>query len=285
MYGKKLVNYYQVSVSFLKPLHIIHILLNILISVKCAANNPHVKQAGSNLGKTAVTVTETINNVLLPLAAVNYAFNKAKVYFSERFQKELKEKTSSIPPEHIVEPKASIAGPTLQGLAFSHEEANLKDMYLSLLATSMDNRVAAEVHPAFVKIIKQLDSEEAQMFKELSESSPICQIKLTEIGGQGWENLATHLLDDIDSETELPTENPRAPAMVDNLMRLGLISVDYLTYLVDKEKYDWVDKRPEVIKLREQFENDTHKVVIEKGVLERTTLGIQFAKSVGLYND
>ncbi|MDR1227943.1 MAG: DUF4393 domain-containing protein [Azoarcus sp.] len=88
--------------------------------IKAAGNDPQIKEAAGNLGRTAVTLTKTINNVLVPLAAINFAFDKARAYFSGKFQQDIVEKAQSIPPEHIVEPKASIAGPTLQGLAFTH---------------------------------------------------------------------------------------------------------------------------------------------------------------------
>lgn len=39
--------------------------------IKAAGANPNVKEAGGNLGQTALTITKTINNVMLPLAAVN----------------------------------------------------------------------------------------------------------------------------------------------------------------------------------------------------------------------
>lgn len=100
--------------------------------MKATGDNPNVKEAGNNLGKTALTITKTINNALLPLAAINYSFDKAKNYFANKFQEDISTKASKIPQEDIIEPKASIAGPALQGLAFTHEEENLKDMYLSL---------------------------------------------------------------------------------------------------------------------------------------------------------
>lgn len=106
---------------------------------KATKDDPQVKEAAGNLGQTAVTVTKTINNVLLPIAAVNFAFDKARVYFERQFQMDLNEKVSSIPSEHVVEPKASVAGPALQGLAFTHEEPSLKELYLSLLRTHLLN--------------------------------------------------------------------------------------------------------------------------------------------------
>ena len=253
--------------------------------IKVAGDNPNVKKAGNNLGETALTITKTINNVLLPLAAINFAFDKARKYFSEKFQQDLSEKTSEIPPDQIVEPKASIAGPTLQGIAFTHEEPCLKDMFLSLLATAMDARVSPEAHPAFVEIIKQLTSDEAELLCSILKSEvvlPIVQIRLKEKDGSGWRSLATHILNIINKDTKEPTENPRCPAMVDNWIRLGLVEVDYSKYIQDEKSYAWVEKRPEVLKYKEQNETEDRKIDFGKGVIVKTALGSQFSKAVGI---
>lgn len=253
--------------------------------IKAAGDNPNVKEAGQNLGQTALTITKTINNALLPLAAVNFAFDKARVYFAEKFQQDISQKASAIPPEQIIEPKASIAGPALQGLAFTHEEANLKDMYLSLLATAMDGRVASEAHPAFVEIIKQLDSEEANLIQGVLQSPSaiaIVEVRVTTVGEQGWATLATHLLNLTSLETSSPVENPKIPAMVDNWVRLGLVDVDYAKHLKAADSYAWVENRPEVARYRQEHESETRKLSFANGVIVRTALGIQFAKAVGL---
>ena len=118
--------------------------------VKAAGNSPKAKVAADSLGKTAVTITDTINNVLLPLAAVNYAFDKARIYFSEHFPKDMEDKVRKIPEERRVEPDPIVAGPALQGLAYGHESADLKEMFLSLLASSIDSTSAELTHPAYV---------------------------------------------------------------------------------------------------------------------------------------
>lgn len=253
--------------------------------IKAAGDNPKVKEAGENLGQTALTITKTINNALLPLAAVNFAFDKARIYFSEKFQQDISQKASAIPPEQIIEPKASIAGPALQGLAFTHEEANLKDMYLSLLATAMDGRVATEAHPAFVEIIKQLNSEEADLIRGVLQSQAplaIAEVRITTVGITGWGTLTTHLLNLRGSVTASPVENPRIPAMVDNWVRLGLVEVDYAKHLNAADSYAWVDGRPEVATYRLKYENETQKINFQNGIITRTALGVQFAKAVGL---
>ena len=93
--------------------------------LKAAGNDPNVKAAGHELGKAALTVARCISNALLPIAAVNFAFDKARAYFSGQFEVEMSAKAENIPPEFVTDPKPSIAGPALQGLAFSYEEHDL----------------------------------------------------------------------------------------------------------------------------------------------------------------
>ena len=253
--------------------------------LKAAGENPNVKEAGSNLGQTALTITKTINNALLPLAAVNFAFDKARRYFAERFQEDISRKASAIPVGDMVEPKASIAGPALQGLAFTHEEPNLKDMYLSLLATAMDGRVAPKAHPAFVEIIKQLNSEEASLLRGLLNidgSVPIAEVRISEVGQQGWRVLTTHLMNLCNLTDGTPVETPRNAAMVDNWLRLGLVEVDYGKQLIGVDAYAWVEKRPEYFNLRSQREDEKNILSFGRGVIGRTALGLQFAKAAGL---
>lgn len=255
--------------------------------IKAAGDNPQVKEAGANLGQTALTLTKTINNALIPLAVLNFAIDKARVYFTENFQNDLSAKAAAIPVECIAEPKASIAGPALQGLAFSHEEPNLKDMYLSLLATAMDDRNAPDAHPAFVEIIKQLNSEEARLLRDILHSTDllaivIVEIRSTAVGGTAWSVLQTHMLNLTNRTSGEPVEDPRLAAMVDNWVRLGLVRVDYTTYLSDVNAYGWVEGRPEYQRFRQQIERENVRLTFEKGTLHRTSFGAQFARVVGL---
>lgn len=255
--------------------------------IKAAGDNPQAKEAASNLGQTAVTLTKTINNVLVPLAAINFAFDKARAYFSGKFQQEIAEKAEAIPVEHIVEPKASIAGPTLQGLAFTHEEPNLKEMYLNLLAAAMDGRASDIAHPAFVEIIKQLDSEDARLVRGVLQSPsaiPIAQVHRKHKDNKGYNLLIQHLLNLTDDETGAAVEDSKLPAMIDNWIRLGLVEVEYDKHLIDITKYSWIEQRPEYVRLSQAPQPDETIIQYQKGILQRTEFGKQFAKAIGLPN-
>ena len=251
-----------------------------------AGDDSNAKAAAGELGKSALTITKTINNALLPLAALNYGIEKARKYFNEKFAIDLSEKTSAIPPENIVEPKSSIAGPALQGLAFSYEEPNLKEMYLNLLASAMDGRIAENVHPAFVQVIQQLTSEEAQLLLNYlcdGMGTPIAEIRLKDTRNGAWNTMHRHLLDVRDKSTNMAIANPRIPAMVDNWIRLGLVTVEYGKFLTATEIYDWVKQRPEYLNITIDNSNlSSMQLTYEKGVMGRSSFGVQFARAVGV---
>jgi hypothetical protein len=254
--------------------------------IKAAGNNPQVKEAGQELGKTALTVTKAINNVFLPLAALNFGIDKARKYFAEKFPGDMAQKAARIPPEAVVEPKASVVGPALQGLAFSHEEEDLKEMYLNLLASAMDTRVAESAHPAFVEIIKQINAKEAKLLQFVLGTNTAFMIgkiyttpDINKLLHATTNTLYLHLLD-LRDEKGLPAEDPFLPAMVDNWIRLRLISVDYDLTLTNQD-YSWIETRPEFIFQRDKVTTG-EAITYNKGIMRATAWGMQFAKAVGL---
>lgn len=255
--------------------------------VKAAADSPEGKAAAKNLGQTAVTVTKLVNNVLLPVAAVNYACDRFREYFQNKFAADLAEKTANIPPEHVIEPKASVAGPALQGLAFAHEEPQLKDLYLELLASAMDGRRAATAHPAFVEILKQLTSEEARLLRVPITAQgmlPSAQIYAIEKGTGGISLLFNHV-----GYTKAPdgslVDIESLPAMVDNWARLGLVEVNYLVSAVDvdgADPYHWIQQHPAYLKAVAKVHEQGHGIKVVPGSMRPTHFGQLFAKAVGI---
>lgn len=244
-----------------------------------------MKEAAKNLGQTAVTITKTINTALLPLAAVNFAFDKAREYFSGEFQKDLLDRTKDIPLEHIADPKASVAGPALQGIAFANDEPDLKAMYLSLIATSMDKRTSQAAHPAFVEIIKQLSGSEAKLLAGLLQipgSVPIAQIRASTVGQTGWRVRANHVMNLANLQTKEPVVEPSLAALVDNWVRLGLVEVRYDQFLQGPDAYSWVEGRPEFQSLKASEESEQVKISFERGRAGRTDFGKLFAEAVGM---
>lgn len=255
--------------------------------IKIASKDANARAAGHELGKSALTVTRAINTALLPIAALNYGIEKARNYFERHFASDLSAKANTIPPEQVVEPKASIAGPALQGLAFSHDEFDLKELYLNLLAASMDGRISNQVHPAFVPVIQQLTSYEARLLRIYLGKPTIfatVELRLTEKSAGHWDVLYRHLLNLTDSSTGEPVEVPGITEFVDNWIRLGLVYVDYEKFVTGtgKDPYSWVISRPEFIRLKSTSETSTHEVKFQQGVMSRTAFGARFAVAAGI---
>lgn len=246
-----------------------------------AKTDENTTVAARNVGESAVIISKTVKNCLLPLAAVNYAFDKARIYFEKIFAKDLEEKTQTIPSEKIIEPKPSIAGPALQGLAFCHEEVDLKEMYLHLLSSAMNSDKAEQNHPAFVEIIKQLTATEAQLLR-LFIKNDVPEI----IGRVIYKSEATrehiagkkHILSLYIGED--PYYNDNIPSYIENWVRLGLIYVSYEAHLLP-ERYELLESRKEYIEDVSEAPQ-TYKKELQRGYLVRTPFGAQFAEIVGL---
>ncbi|KWI50895.1 hypothetical protein WM06_17065 [Burkholderia cepacia] len=256
--------------------------------MKIAGDDPQVKQAGANLAKTAVVVTETVNNLLLPLALVNAGVARARRYFETKFAQDFEETvTARIPPEHLQEPKMAIAGPVMQGLAYDHEEPDLKALYLELLASAMDSRNANVVHRGFIDIIRQIDPGEAHLLRVMmrGDRQPICQLVVKVVPGGGQIVLAQHVMALTNSVTKAPEVVNGFQVMVDNWIRLGLFRVDYAESFTDESQYAWVTNRPEYIQALADFEGCSNRqVAIVHGIISTTYFGRQFAQAVGMLN-
>lgn len=104
------------------------------------------------------TVVGFFNNVVLyPVKKANLTFR----YKLEAFEDDLREKIKGIPEENLQVPPTMIAGPTLEALRYTYDEAELREMYQNLLAASMDNRLVSYVHPSYVDTIKQMSPLDA----------------------------------------------------------------------------------------------------------------------------
>ena len=243
-----------------------------------AKDSPDAREAGANLAAAAKTVTALVKHSLLPIAALNFGMEKAAAYFREKFANDVEGKTRHIPAESVVEPKASIAGPILQGLAFSHDEDKLKELYLELLASAMDKRRTGGAHPAFVEVIRQLSAEEIQAltaFLASDGSTPIAEIR-ERSEGSSYATRIRFLLDLTKGEGGEPVVLPSLAMWVDNWVRLGLATTSFTERTAGEDAYAWVETRPEYLAIK------TDRIFHQPGLMEPTTFGMEFARSVGM---
>ncbi|MCP1404555.1 DUF4393 domain-containing protein [Achromobacter insolitus] len=257
-------------------------------AISAAADSPDVRETGFSLVRSARTLAQTVETCLLPLAAVNFAFGKAREYFDNKFRSKIEEHTGNIPSDSLKEPNPAVAAQALQGLAFSHEESNLEGMYLHLLATAMDGRLPVDAaHPAFAEVIRQLTGNEAALLKSaflVRNSLPVVELQETAFMEGATEshghNVVTRYVFGL-YVGGVPHEVEGLGVMVDNWIRLGLVTVAFDRNFTAPNMYSFAETRPETIRARANC-TPPSTIKIQRGVLEVTEFGRRFAKAVGI---
>jgi hypothetical protein len=204
----------------------------------------------------------------------------SKTYFEDTFPLEMAAKIADIPEENVITPPASVAVPALQGLSYTFEESALKELYLNLLKTAIDGRQAGVAHPAFAEIIKQLAVDEVKLLNIVLSRTDVlaARVKNQRPGPlQPFNVLLSHLLPIADGATSEPVEAPQVPTWIDNWQRLGLVNVTYSEYRSDQDAYDWVETRPEYVRLAALPDVN---ITFDKGLVRITDFGRQFFRAV-----
>ncbi|MCK4488584.1 MAG: DUF4393 domain-containing protein, partial [Desulfobacterales bacterium] len=199
------------------------------------------------------------------------------VWGYEKIQKyvltSLAEKFSKIPKEKIVTPKAIIVGPLLESLKYAGSETHLREMYINLLATSMDKEKIQNSHPAFVEIIKQLCPDEAVLLKYIAVNFSFYQFCHTTIETKAgdyyipFESIKDEFVSLVSKSN---IENQEfALSYLDNFIRLQLIE------MVNSPSEQYVQKLQ-----RHDLEDEEYK--FEQSWFEElsfTSFGVQFIKA------
>lgn len=246
-----------------------------------AKKTPAFKQAANTRAKRIAVKEALFLQLFRPIRGL---IGLSAEYFENNFDEDMRERIEAIPESRRVAPKPIIAAPAMQGLAFSLGEPDLKELYLNLLASASDSSRQDTVHPSFAEIIRQLTGEEASLLRApLGKGVHVAIARVRgATPGRGGVILANHLLPLSDSDTGEMTVDTEVPTYVDNWMRLGLVDVEYGTYLVRDGAYDFVTKRPEYLQLEAQYANAEIELKIEQGILRPTEFGTAFARAVGM---
>ncbi|OII05004.1 hypothetical protein BIU95_15875 [Curtobacterium sp. MCBA15_007] len=266
--------------------------------VEAAKETPGFKKAAEIRGRKLAVKEQWGLAIMKPISKI---LGVQQEYFQTEFAKDFGAVIEDIPEENLQTPKAIIAGPVVEGLGYSLDEPELKQLYLELLARASDDRIADSAHPSFVEVIRQLTSEEARLLPPLLAVRAGWMTGMVEFRAefdnmQGHQTLLRHVIDLRDDDGAISL-HAQLDTFVDNWSRLGLVDVSYDRHLSAPDSYAWVDDRPEkalaqsaVKSLREGAEWSrlaargitTVALDVNKGVLGATAFGHQFATSVGM---
>ena len=120
---------------------------------------PAIQEVGSVAGRT-------VKALLFPIRGMLWGWEQIEKLVEEGVKKRLEK----VPVERRKTPEPEIAVPLIQALTYTAQNETLREMYLNLLANSMDNSMEKIVHPSFVVLIKQMNSLDAKVFDKLSNT-------------------------------------------------------------------------------------------------------------------
>jgi hypothetical protein len=228
-----------------------------------------LKPVAAETGKALATLGRTVNMALAPLRGLVWSWDKIEAWLTATVERKLEER--AVPNERISTPDPDVAVPAIEALRYT----KLKEQYANLLATSMDTATAADAHPSFVEILKQLTPDEAkilQFFPPAGRQEPLMDISFTfPEKGQFliYRNVST-----IAADAGCSSEGiiPRA---LDNLCRLDLTEIPAIRRLAEDWRYDRIRNLPIVAEARAKIPQNAQFVMEEK-MIGLTILGQSF---------
>ena len=213
-------------------------------------------------------------------------------YFEEQFWDDLATKLQDVPEDERQTPRLSIAGPAMEGLAYSIDEPDLREMYLNLLAGASNTEKAPKVHPSFVEIIRQLSAQEVPILEVALSQPHMMAIRLRDKSlSASTSHLEQTCVLSLARDGE-PMVFDELPIWVDNWQRLGLVNLTFTEWLSSPDDgtdaYGWAKERPEyqslVTELEESGLSETREAAYDRGILRTTPLGQRFHEVVSQPN-
>lgn len=121
------------------------------------ALRPAMKQIGGVLG----SVAKTARFLFAPIEYV--------AAYADRWQLYLKKVADKVEEENLIEGQPQMVVPILGGLSLSLEGSLLSELFINLLANSIDKTKQSLAHPSFPNLIGQLSYDEAVMIYYLKK--------------------------------------------------------------------------------------------------------------------
>lgn len=188
----------------------------------------------------------------------------------EKLKEEILDNAIEINPNDVQEPQLKILGPALEASKYYIEEDEIRIMFSKLIASSLDASKNDINHSSYVEIIKQLNPLDAKILSEIFNGN-------TAIGQVGFDLLPTghtiqvnHLF--IPKFVNSTLAN--IEASIDNLVRLGLVSVTYGTFSTVESHYDNLRNSKKFKELENIMQSiKDSKAAIEDGKIPENTIG------------
>ena len=178
-----------------------------------------LQPAARQIGDGLATIANAVRISLAPLEAGIWGYGQIKEWLSIRVTRILADRKT----KRIETPPLSVAGPLVFQLIFAKDEPELKELYASLLASTMDSSDSV-AHPSFVTIIQQLTSDEAKILRYIAQCHEDWPHISEDSTGEGEAIELVRLKFKSWCEQAGVTFLERSDAYMDNLLRLRIFN-------------------------------------------------------------
>jgi len=214
-------------------------------------------------------------------ARIAHAAEKQRLRYAqdmEEYRKMIESKAMAIPEQKLVPPPMQIAAQALDDSKYCVEAEELREMFSSLIANSMNADYSDTVHPSFSKIIQQMSPLDARMLKLFRDWESQGGIALAHFIRRGEKPGFNVLIENVPECTPPNCSQEDAARSVMSLKRLGLISIPEDSHFTDSERYDQFLSSPLYQQLSSTVMQYGYKLDIKRHVGRLTILGRDFVK-------
>lgn len=243
-------------------------------------SNPWAAKLYDDLGKPVVAPFGKIlsypSRVIYLLTSQFDLYLHKQEKLLEAAMNEIDKKTKGMTDEQFSPPLLNIAVPAIKRMALSLDIEELRDLYTTLLVTSMKNDTHNSVMPAFVDVISQLTSDEAKLLKYIVNNGnkiAACEIRMfkSHAHEDGFEIAADNILNLPENLLFCP-ENEEI--YISNMARLGLIDVPKGLCINNDDLYVEIEQGIHDKAISEGFDD---RIQIIRKMVRLTKFGIAFA--------
>lgn len=195
----------------------------------------------------------------------------------------VKEVIDEIEPQRRAPIEKRFFIPLVNQLSYSLDDNILKEAYKNLLKSSMNLGTVNNVHPAFISIINQLNSDEIKLLNSLQQSTihlePLIDLRM-KIGKTEGVGII-HVSNFTDLGYGICQNAHKIGSYIENLERLKLIEIPFDGYLIDDKNYQKLRDHPAIRASMDKNQSKNGTAItyeFDKKFFHLTSFGLQFLK-------
>lgn len=241
---------------------------------------PAAKQIGSGIGYVGGFVSTLLCR---PLHHVDLHM---KAYW-DKADAEFSAKRAEIPKDQLIEPNLQLVHNAVQSLSATVTVNELRSLFINLLASACDKRVASGVLPSFPSILQELTPDEAKLLCLFAsqEANPFVEKVILTYSKDSLipSTTRSNLFVSLFSEKARCAHPENLPSYLDNLVRLRLIEIPHGLGYSDKSLYKEIMDLEEIKEwTSKKHEDPESKYDIDFKLVHLTSFGAKFCSLCGL---